>query len=343
MADAGIVPQASSRELIHPIRADQNDWDVSRQRTLEFTGLRRVVDTDLARVFARTDSLDDIIASGPGAFARYEGDRSRLLDALERRKRIDFLALCYMGKIPNHLQAGSITFDLAEITFLARLNRFCEVLESAVDKPVSFTVAVEDAFFDQHIFRYEASRGPMTLRRVREELSRFDLSHVRADDLSDYLASDFVPVFEECIGTTDVAADEDMSARFQRTFELAYPTRSFAEAVAQYSDPNGRREIARWAELSTERYVAFFEARNRTEFWRRNGGFMRATDSERASVVQVNFGIGRVSVPHGVAVLEGDGGIGCDYYYDLVAARAQSGEGAMRLVEADGGTHVAFE
>ncbi len=213
----------------------------------------------------------------------------------------------------------------------------------AIGKPVSFTIAVEDAFFDEHIFRYGATRGPMTIERIRADLNRFRLAHVRADDLSSFLPEDFVSVFEQCIGLMEVPVDEDMSTRFQRTFELAYPTRSFTEAVAQYSDPHGRREIARWAERSTERYVAFFEARNRTEFWRKNGIFMRATDSERASVVQVNFGIGRVSVPHGVAVLDGDGSIGCEYYYDLVAARDRSGVRTGRVVEADGGAHVAFE
>ncbi len=54
---------------------------------------------------------------------------------------------------------------------------------------------------------------------------------------------------------------------------------------------------------------------------------MRSTDSSRKNVMSFSFGVGRLSPPHGMGVLSGDG-IGTEYYYDIVSAARASGSGA---------------
>ncbi len=341
MSDIAIVPEASSRDLLNSLSRHQQAPIVAEVRTVLDHELQDILKEDIDHLFAdHPRSLDEIIGSGEKTFARYRGNRAVLLTELERRPRIDFLALCYVGKIPNHIQTGDVRFDLAELCFFKRLDFFCRQLSDVLGKPVSFTIAVEDQFFDTHIFGYETSYSSETLQRSREELERLGCTNVNAEPLTRYLSTEFLSVFETRV--LESARDlGNISEAMRRTFELAYPTTAFEAALRQYDDLRGREVIQHWADYRVRQYMAFFEARDRTRFWECNRLFMRATDSERESVVQVEFGVGRVSVPHGVAILRNAHVIDCEYYYDFITERAKTGEAICELVD-ERGQHLAF-
>lgn len=341
MSDIAIIPEASSRPLVHALNRRQPVPIEVAVQILSDRELQELLEGDIdQRFIADPRSLDEIIGTGDKTFARYRGKRTSLLTELEQRPRIDFLSLCYIGKIPNHVQTGDVTFDLAEICFFKRLEVFSRQLELILGKQVSYSIAVEDDFFDRHIFEYDGSIAESTLLRSRRELAKTGCTHVKTEPLSTYLGDGFLSVFETCLSELPRSCG-NISKAMRRTFELAYPTTSYEAALGQYASPREREDVRRWAEERARRYMAFFTARDRTRFWEQNNRFMRATDSERQSVVQVEFGIGRVSVPHGVAVVRGGGRIDCEYYHDFVSERARADEAVVELVD-ERGEHLAF-
>ena len=322
-----VVPDSSVLPFRHQLDASllSNKANLERYDTGidEFASL---IEKDTKRVFPfKYDRPEDLISKG--TFASYEGDVNAFVSGFRNRERLGFLILIYLGRTQNKLKAQNSSTDLSMIIFFSRLSMLCSELERMTSKEAKITVAVENTFFERNIFRSTAD-PEAEIRNIRRLLSDFEIKRICFEPVQKFLGEGYIDSFNNNLEAlkrreSELKADSNFNKMFS-LFYGSYPTKSFDEALSLYS-AGTNPEISEWALESTIRYMAFFNARDETDFWGRNSDFIRSTDSNRKGVLSFRFSIGRLSPTQGTSTTN-KGEIGTEYYYDIVKASSMKNE-----------------
>ncbi len=307
------------------------DGEVSENR------IKEILDHDVRSYFhGNFASLKDLIS--PGGFASYDGKGTDLLAALEDRESLHFLVLSYLGKMQNALRAPYRNPDLSSIAFLNRLDFFARTVEKITGKDTSVTIAAENKAFDISIFRTGHDFSEQMIESTRSLIRDFGLTKVRVEPLEKFLGGkEYYREFEaelELERADDKLKDSSGFRHIYEIFYMLYPTRTFEESVKLYTSESGAAEIAEWTTESALRYSAFHEARAKTDFWGRNGDYIRSSVSSRPNVLVFQYGPGRVSPFNGVSTLDSMK-VGTEYFSDLVGDSA-SGKVVFRRLKHNG-------
>ena len=311
--DSSVLPFRHALDpdlLLNKVNPEHHDTDID-----EFASL---IKKDTRETFPlRYDRAEDLISKG--TFASYEGDIDGLVSGFRSREQLDFLILIYLGRTQNKLKAQNSSTDLSMIIFFSRLSTLCSELERITSKEAKITVAVENTFFERNIFRSNVD-PEIEMRNVRQLLSDFEIKRICFEPVQKFLGEDYMDSFKNNLEIlkrkeSELKADPSFNKMFG-LFYGSYPTKSFDEALSLYSSGTNP-EISEWAMESTIRYMAFFNARDETDFWGRNSNFIRSTDSNRKGVLSFRFSVGRLSPTQGTSTVNKEG-IGTEYYYDIV-------------------------
>jgi hypothetical protein len=292
-----------------------------KKGTLDKAGVKKLLDQDLAHIFSRDykDEKDLILNSG---FTTYIGSTKRLFDEIGSRKRSDFLLLTYLGKMRNALRTTYTSCDLSNLIFLNRLNRFALLLQELGGKPAKIMVAGENRTFDHDIFRFGSSRSAGIIRQARDLAGEFRMKNIEIRPLETFIGGRrYRNAFIESLGELRSQKKTRSSDEFKTLFKVfwnATSPPSLNEAVVAYTGSSRLAAKKRDAEESAFRYMAFQKARSETDFWGRNGRFMRSTVSTRDGVLTFKYEIGRLAPFQGMSIYNKK--VGTEFLYDILCA-----------------------
>ncbi len=330
MQNLGAIPRASTVGFRYEISGSVAKKKMRVERSnIDKAKVLSILGND-AKEFVGSGYKDTRSFLTNNGFARYNGDVNEFLAAIENRKRLDLLLVIAIGKIYNNLKCNFKEPDLANLAFFSRLEAFATQMERLTGKKVSIAVAVENTFFDKHVLRVnKPSFTRMTLEMSRKLAKDLGLAHLSIYPIDKFLAGkryerDFYDSVSELNKRRSSLKKQSEFKTFYKVFYESYPTKTFNEAIRLYTSAAGRRRVGAWATDSTIRYIAFFRARDKMDFWGTNGSYIRTSVSPRSNVLQFEYGIGRMSPLHGMGTY-GNGAIGTERFYDVVKALPEKG------------------
>ena len=320
MVEVGIIPESSASKFRYELRPGTTDKGSIKVQETNKANIEELLEQDLKRTFNYPfKDISSLLERN--SFAVYDGNVAEFIDTLSSRSEIEFLMLNYIGKMPSKLISPYDNSDISTLAFFNRLNKTAEFISDITGKKTKVNVAIENMFFEKYVLSIEHSTAKATYEQTSALISDFGLNMIELRPMEEFLGNAFEAAFSSCIEefsrNKEVVKNGEGFERLFRVFYFSYPTSTFADAVDVYS--NRKDEIAEWALERSIRYAAFNKARADTDFWGRNKRYLRSTDSRRKNVMSFGFGVGRLSPPHGVGVVSG-GGIGTEYYYDIITA-----------------------
>lgn len=289
--------------------------------------IKRILEMDTNAVFkGKSTSLKGFMASNE--FAHFGGNIRSFTSDIERRKDLRFFCLMYVGKSFNHLEAPYRNPDLSFLVTISRLNIFALIMEELTGKKTKVTVATENGLFDRCVLGTSTKKSGMMVLQAKKLARVFGFDRIEFKPLSIFLPKNFAHLVEEELDRLTAVPVSKENKEFREVFDtflLSFPTKSFRQAVLIYSDMEKRKKIDQWALDTSLKYLAFTKARYNLGFWEGLAdSYIRSSLSPKSGIVNFKYNAGRVTPPHGVAVVEKEK-INTEHFYDLVKLHRDGG------------------
>ncbi len=283
--------------------------------------IQRILDTDARRMVKSGNTLRSFLETNK--VARYNGSVGEFAGMLKGRKTLDFLMVTYMGKMYNNLKSDFKNPDLSNLVFVNRVNAFARKLHELTGKKVQVTIATENGLFDRDVLRIKRPLYRKQLAQLQKLMDDFGIEYVRLRPLDEFVGSRYQGAFRRSVSRLNkdrgaLPASADFRPVFE-TFYSSYPSDTFREAVGNYTDSKTQERIEKWTLDALVRYMSFHAARSETDFWGINKGYIRCSVSNRKGVLVFEYGVGRMSPLHGMAVYRKNG-VFTEHFYDVVNA-----------------------
>jgi len=282
--------------------------------------IKKILEDNVSEIL--TDGSKDIgdFMNNHDEFVRYIGDMSDFISDLDKRDKLDFMFVLYIGKSFNHLESYYRNADMTFLVAANKLNAFAIRLEEFTGKETKITILAENGFFDRYVLHTDVNLSLNVVKQAKEimeQLGGFEKVEIKMLD-------DFLPEDIEDLSNKELEKSKNNPSGLNskniknvfKVFHYSYPTDSFEEAVKLYSSKEGKEKVKRWEYETALRYLANKRARYNWGFWEKyKAEYIKSSDSRKSNTVYFDFHVGKLMHTHGVAVLEPDV-LMCDHFYD---------------------------
>jgi hypothetical protein len=293
---------------------------ITKNRLVAESNVKKLLEKDATKLLNnKSTELQGFMRTN--RFAQFDGDIKNFVSDIERRDELSFLLLLYVGKVFNHLKSYYFNIDLSFLAFANKLNAFAKKVETLSGKTTKIVIATENGLLDKYVLGISPGKSLNMVAQAKEIIRKFSFDKLEFKPLSLFLPKNFgILVRKELRKLTNKPLAENSKELREvfNVFFLSFPTKSFKQAVQLYTDKKQLKKINQWAFKATLRYIAFTKARYNWGFWERyKKDYIRSSVSPKSGIVNFEYHVGRVTPPHGVAVVEQES-IGTEYFYDLV-------------------------
>ncbi len=287
----------------------------------------QVLEDDLGRFSDKEyDNLGAFLKSN--GITNFFGNVQQFTEKLKARDSIDFAMLLYLGKDPNVLKSHSDSPDMSNLIFFSRANHFIEGIKKVTQKDASLTLVVENGYFDANInditgtiYRHYLFGSDRILNQTKQLAKDFRLNNIKFSSLDDFMDyPGFKPAYERY-----VRKFSKKKAQFKKkkdsiflTFFYSFPTGPrMAQAVRLFTESRSKNAIEEWAAQAEIKYLAWKDARSKTDFWGNYGNYIHTTVSQQKNAVCFNYPVGRMPPIQGSCVID-NGKATTEYLYDIM-------------------------
>jgi len=293
---------------------------IIENRTVEEATIKKLLEEDAGEIVNNQNTeLKGFMKSN--SFAQFGGDIEDFISDVEKRSKLDFLMAGYVGKAFNHLESPYLNIDLSSLAFMNRLNTFAVKVEMLTGKPAKVVIATENGLFDKYVLGTNIDKSLNMVVQAKRIIKRFGFEKIEFKPFSSLLPKNFEKIVDKEL---QKLSDEKLTKRSEeindvsKVLFLSFPTKSFRQAIKLYTDKKELKKIDQWTFRASLGYLAFTRARHNCGFWEKyRNKYIESSVSPKSNIVNFRYHVGRVTPPHGVAVIQ-QGSIITERFYDLV-------------------------